>query len=152
MIEEFRDIVGYEGIYKVSNLGNVKSLARKGCLNDRILKPTASGRDYLIGKGYHSVMLRKNGKSKRVTVHKLVAMSFISHVPCGTKIVVDHIDENTFNNRLDNLQLLSNRANIAKGFKSKGGTSEHTGVCWAKISNKWRASIKINTWAHSLAS
>ena len=142
MIEEFRDIPNYEGIYQVSNLGRVKSLARKNSIgrrvNEKIMKLS------IASDGYLNTGLRKDNKSKSRRVHQLVAESFLGHVPCGYKIIVDHIDENPLNNRLDNLQLWSHRNNIAKGYKSKGGTSEYTGVYWDKDVNKWRANITIN--------
>ena len=135
MIEEFKDIPNHEGLYQVSDLGRVKSL-RFG--KERILPGTQGSSGYLV------VGLRKEGKPKVRKIHQLVAEAFLGHVPCGYKIIVDHIDENPLNNRLDNLQLWSHRNNIAKGFKSKGGSSEYTGVSWDKVNNKWVAQIMIN--------
>tara|TARA_R110000796_G_C14284869_1_gene403191 strand:- start:8 stop:493 length:486 start_codon:yes stop_codon:yes gene_type:complete len=135
MIEEFRDVVGYEGIYKVSNLGGVKSLKFN---REKTLKLSLNSRGYL------NVSLYKEGKQHTHMIHQLVAISFLNHTPNGISIVVDHIDENPLNNRLDNLQLLSHRDNVAKGFKYKGGTSKHTGVSWYKQTNEWMSTIVIN--------
>lgn len=139
--EEFRDIPGFEGIYQVSNLGNVKSLPRK-ILNgkafyiskERILKPS------ICSKGYYFFVLKK---PKAIRVHKLVAMAFLNHIPDGThKIVVDHINNIRTDNRLENLQLITNRENCSKD--KKNGSSKYTGVYWSKERNKWKSKININ--------
>ena len=129
--EEFRPVPGYEGYYEVSNFGNVKSLT-----NDKILKPCLGSR------GYYKVTLSKDGKTKTIRIHILVATAFLDHVPDGYKIVVDHIDNNRLNNNLTNLQLISQRNNSSKD--KKNGTSKYTGVTWYNASNKWLAQIAIN--------
>ena len=140
MIEEFRDLPNYEGIYQVSNLGRIKSLARKSLigrvLKEKILKP------FLVGGGYLSVSLHKEGKQYNKQAHKLVAIAFLNHTPNGNKIVVDHIDNDKTNNKLSNLQLISNRENLSKD--KKGCSSKYTGVSWNKSVNKWVANITIN--------
>jgi hypothetical protein len=144
--EIFKDIPGYEGFYQVSNLGNVKSLAReilrKGkypfISKERILK-------HSIRSGYYQVKLWKEGKTKAMTIHILVAMAFLGHIPDGTnRIVPDHKNDITTDNRLENLQLLTNRQNIEKYFLRKKTSSKYTGVCWFKKTNKWQAYIKID--------
>ena len=132
MEEVFKDIPGYEGIYQVSNLGRVKSFRFN---KEKILKPTVGSH------GYYTVGLCK-GKRKTISVHQLVAMTFLNHKPDGTtKVVVDHIDNNPLNNRLYNLQLVTNRENTSK---DKKGSSKYRGVSWAKERNKWISSITIN--------
>ena len=71
-----------------------------------------------------------------------VSVSFLNHKPCGHKIVVDHINNNKENDKLYNLQLISNRENTVKDIK--GGTSKYTGVCWNKRQCKWQSAIQIN--------
>tara|TARA_R110002072_G_C7681270_1_gene511429 strand:- start:34 stop:513 length:480 start_codon:yes stop_codon:yes gene_type:complete len=133
MIEEFRDVKGFEGIYQVSNLGRVKSFKVN---KERIKEPC-------IGTtGYYHTGLIKEGKQHTKKIHQLVAIAFLNHTPCGYSIVVDHIDGDALNNRLDNLQLITNRENSSKD--KKGGTSKYTGVCWDKSRGKWMASIRIN--------
>ena len=133
MIEYFRDIKGYEGLYQVSNLGKVVN-AKTG----RVLKVGLTGqkRNYLL------VNLYKNGKAKNSQIHKLVAIAFLNHTPNNRKVVVDHINNIRNDNRLENLQIISQRENSSKD--KKNGTSKFTGVNWQKLTRKWRGQIKIN--------
>ena len=132
-MEVFKDIPGYEGIYQVSNLGNVKSFKLN---KEKILKPGIGGNGYLY------VILYNEEKVKNIQIHQLVAMAFLNHTLDGTmKIVVDHKDNNKLNNRLSNLQLVSQRENLSK---DRNGTSKYTGVCWSKQRSKWVSQIRIN--------
>jgi hypothetical protein len=150
MKEEFRDIEGYEGHYQVSNLGRVKSLSRviinsRGQARpykERILKGYNPSNNIPTKRDYLRVTLRINKTTKIPRIHNLVAMAFLNHKPDGHKIVIDHIDNDPLNNRVDNLQLISHRENTSKD--KKGGTSKYTGVCWCKSTNKWKSNIYIN--------
>ena len=107
MKELFKSITGYEGLYEVSNLGNVRRIAGKGCIETRVLK--------LIKQlnGYLYVGLCKNNKVKLHRVHRLVATAFIDNpenLPC-----INHIDENKENNRVDNLEWCSYSYNLNYG-------------------------------------
>jgi hypothetical protein len=83
-------------------------------------------------------MVGLNGK--KYYTHQLVAITFLNHVPDGTnKIVVDHIDENKLNNKLDNLRLITNRENVWRN--RSNCTSQYKGVNWNKAMRKWRAII-----------
>tara|TARA_R110002074_G_scaffold46167_1_gene119065 strand:- start:198 stop:698 length:501 start_codon:yes stop_codon:yes gene_type:complete len=140
MIEEFRDVPNYEGIYQVSNLGRVKSLARKDSMgrtvDEKILKPR-------INKGgYLRLGLNKDGKRKMRTVHQLVAMAFLNHVPCGHKLIVNHKNFIRQDNRAENLELDTNRNNTNR--KHLKSSSKYTGVSWTKRNGKWTAQIRIN--------
>jgi hypothetical protein len=128
--EIWKSIPGYEGIYEVSDLGNIKSIKFK---KENILKPS------IAGGGYYSVSLSKYNKKRTINIHQLVAIAFLNHIPDGKKLVVDHIDNNQFNNRSDNLQLITQRENASKD--RKGGSSIYLGVSWYKKSNKWISSI-----------
>ena len=137
------DIIGYEKLYQISNLGNVKSLSKQVCNNKRcyiskekILKPI------LEKSGYYNVFLYKNSKSKNFKVHQLMAVCFLNHKPCGFKIVVDHVNNDKLDNRIENLQLVTNRENNSKGKKNK--TSKYTGVSKHKSTGKWVSYIRIN--------
>tara|TARA_R110000796_G_C14317255_1_gene407361 strand:+ start:63 stop:563 length:501 start_codon:yes stop_codon:yes gene_type:complete len=139
-METFKDIPNYEGSYQVSDLGNVKSLARESFtgrrLNEKIMKPSTGSHGYL------TLNLRKNGKQKTRTVHQLVAESFLNHEPCGLKLIVNHINFNRQDNRAENLELDTNRNNTNK--KHLKSSSEYTGVSWDKNRNKWISQIRIN--------
>ena len=103
MQEIWKDVKGYEGIYQVSNMGNVKSLERtakcpygKRTVRELILNPFDNG------TGFMSVRLYKKSQSKAYYVHRLVAEAFIEN-PFNQKRVI-HIDRNVENNRADNLK------------------------------------------------
>jgi len=131
-MEIFKDIKGYEGLYQISNYGNVKSFVRS---DGRILKPG------LGGVGYLTVALCNGDKKKSRTVHQLVAEAFLNHEPCGYKLVVDHIDNDPLNNNINNLQLVSQRQNTSK---KKNTSSKYTGVHFNKKAKKWQSTIRIN--------
>lgn len=142
-IEVWKDIQGYEGLYQVSNLGNVKSLSRLMISNtgrftsrERFLKQCNDINGYLM------VNLNKNNKHVTKKVHKLVAIEFLSHVPCGSKLVINHIDFNMKNNRVDNLEIVTTRENSNR--KHIKSSSQYTGVCFHKKANKWVSQIHIN--------
>jgi hypothetical protein len=142
MQEIWKDVPNYEGMYQVSNLGSVKSLDRIVYEKNgecRLLKGKYKSKT-LNNKGYFSVGLSKDSVVRYFTVHKLVAMAFLNHTPCGHKLVVDHIDNKPSNNKLENLQLITHRENLSK---DKVGSSKYTGVCWNKNAKKWGCSIRI---------
>jgi hypothetical protein len=131
-MEIFKEVLGYEGLYQVSNLGNVKSL-RFG--KEKILKAGLDGTKYL------TVAVCRDGIPKTKKVHQLVAESFLGHSTCGYELVVNHINFNRIDNRACNLELISQRDNTnSKHIKS---TSNYTGVSWYKVNKKWVAKIKI---------
>lgn len=104
MIEEWRDIKGYECVYQVSNLGNVRRLVGFRCRNERILKPRKKA------KGYLMVHLCDNGIRKDVSVHRLVAEAFIPNP--NNLPEVNHIDEDKTNNRVSNLEWCTRQYNV----------------------------------------
>ena len=140
-MEIWKDVLGYEGIYQVSDLGNVKSLSRivknsrgNRKIKERILKPYISE--------YKSVVLAIDGVNKNIRIHILVAIAFHNHKPCGYDLVVNHKDLNKLNNHKDNLEIVTNRVNCNQ--KHIIHTSKYTGVSWYKITNKWMSSIRVN--------
>jgi hypothetical protein len=116
--EEWRDVVGYEGIYMVSSNGIVKSLDHNVKMKDnrcrvqigRILKLQISK------KGYHQVCLRKNGISYNTGVHRLVANAFISNP--DSKDQVNHKNGIKLDNNFLNLEWVSNKENIIHAYKN----------------------------------
>lgn len=114
--EEWKDIKNYEGLYQVSNLGNVRSLDRKikqKNKNGEFQYVTYKGKILKIQKqknGYLTIDLHKRNKFKRKLIHKLVAEMFIPN-PNNYKCV-NHKDSNIQNNRMDNLEWCTQSYNI----------------------------------------
>lgn len=98
--EVWKPIKGYEGLYEVSNYGNVKSLFN----SEKILHPTDNG------SGYLTINLRKDGKRKSFYIHRLVASAFVGN-PNNVN-VVNHLDFNKFNNRASNLEWVTQKENV----------------------------------------
>jgi len=90
--------------------------------------------DVMDGMTNEKVEILKDIKSFKV--HKLVAIHFLNHNPCGYKVVVDHIDGNPLNNHVNNLRLVSSRENINLGYDKKNTTSKYRGVHLNSKSNK----------------
>jgi len=90
--EKWKDTRGYEGLYKISDLGRIKSISDRDC----ILKP------FVDSLGYMAINLKKDGKRKTERIHRLVAMSFIPN-PKG-KREVNHINGIKSDSRLKNLE------------------------------------------------
>ncbi len=116
MEEIWKDIPGYEGYYQVSNKGRVRCLERYVSRNDgrhglviqrvdpRIIRPLT------LKTGYKSVMLHKEGKTKRTTIHRLVALAFIPNP--HNKRTVNHKDGVRTNNNVENLEWCTQSENI----------------------------------------
>lgn len=113
--EVWRDVVEFEGFYKVSNKGNVFSVERKDTLGrkwgGRTLKP-AYDKD-----GYLKVVLYKNGMMKYKMLHRLVAETFIPNPNNFPQ--VNHIDEVKDNNNVENLEWCTSKYNNNHGTRSK---------------------------------
>lgn len=135
MEEIWKDIPGYEGMYQASNLGRVKSLKWN---REKIMKLSN------IKGGYLGTALSKDKKQRTFYTHQLLAITFLGHTVNGNKSVVDHIDEDKTNNRLNNLQIISHRENLVKGNLTRKTSSKYTGVCWSKVANKWVARIYMD--------
>ena len=107
MEEVWKDIIGYEGLYMISNLGRVKSLDRyiprvDGKFNFQKGKIIAI--QYNKRNNLYMVMLNKHGKRKAFNLHKLVALNFIPNDDTENKTTVNHKDGDRSNNRVDNLE------------------------------------------------
>ena len=133
-MEIWKKIVGYSD-YEVSNLGRVKSL-KYG--KERILKQRMGG------TGYLNVVFYIDNKAKNYNTHKLVAIAFLDHTPCGYDMIVDHIDNDKLNNKLTNLQIITSRMNTSKDRFRINYTSRYVGVYLHKKSNRWMAKIMVN--------
>lgn len=98
MSEIWKDVVGYEGLYQVSNLGKVKSLGH-GNSNNSKCRVMAMNLNY---KKYLQLNLYKNGKLKSVRVHRLVATAFIENI--FNLQYINHINGIKTDNRVENLE------------------------------------------------
>lgn len=143
-MEFWKDVPGYEGSYQISNLGNIKSLARIVFKNGLYPYMSKNKKLKLIAhnNGYLFVNLSTNRKRKTIQVHKLMAITFFNHKPNGHELVVDHINNIKTDNRIENLQLITHRENLSKD--KKNCVSKHTGAYWSKKDKKWYSSIRIN--------
>lgn len=118
MTEIWKSIQGYEELYEVSNLGNVRSL-------DRVIKSRHNGTTIRKGrvltpfyeekKGYYQVRLSKNGKNKTFRIHRLVALAFLENPFNYTD--VNHKDEVKTNNKVNNLEWCTRKYNNNYGTK-----------------------------------
>ena len=133
IMEIYKDIPNYEGIYKVSNYGNVQSKRTKNKWKQIGVHNS---------KHYATISLRGNGTIEYVKLHILVISLFKDKIP--NKTFVNHIDKNIQNNHIDNLEWVDNRENMSHSFRFKNKTSKYVGVCWKKREKKWSAEIYIN--------
>ncbi len=139
--EIWKDINGYDGIYQVSNIGNVRSLGFEWVLNNggkhkrgiRLLKNTTHH-----PKGYRYVMLySKDGSRKSHSIHRLVITAFKGNPKNYPQI--NHIDGNKSNNDLSNLEWCNNSQNQIHAFlhglnKPRFGEEHPSAVCVLQLS------------------
>lgn len=114
-METWKPIVGYEGLYEVSDLGRVRGMLRGG-----IKRPTTNKRH-----NRPFILLWRNDKAKAVSIHRLVLLAFVGKPP--RKHEACHNDGNPFNNRLSNLRWDTPAANQAD--RVKHGTSNRGERC-----------------------
>lgn len=107
----WKDVVGYEGLYSVSNTGKVWSHIR-----ERELQPMSC-------RGYLRVHLCKHGRTKAVPIHRIVAMAFIANP--SNKPTVNHINEDKLDNRVENLEWATVAENNNHGTRTQRAM-EHT--------------------------
>ncbi len=126
MVEIFKDIPWYEGLYQVSNLGNVKSLNswRRRKWMQKILKSS------LNNKWYCYIVLCKDWKQKHFLIHRLVAITFLDKI--DLKILVNHKDWIKLNNNLENLEFCDYKDNAL-----------HSWVNWLSI---YTEKARKNNW------
>lgn len=131
------NVVGYEGLYVVTDDGRIYSSKRGNELKQR-----------LNNGGYYYVSLCKEGKLQAVPVHKAVFYSFnaYSRLTRTDDLVIDHIDGDKTNNSLDNLRKITTRENTSRAKHNIYGK----GVHYFKNRNLYGAEITINTIRYHL--
>lgn len=120
--EIWRDIPGYEGLYKISSLGSVYAMEKfVNGKNGSIVKRQGKFiKPYIGVKGTLSVMLSNNNKRKHHYVHTLVALAFIGEKPKGYQVC--HADGNPKNNRLKNLRYDTQSQNHIDCYRQTGSS------------------------------
>lgn len=149
-IEIWKDVIGYEKYYQISNFGRFKYKERIILIPNR-----PNYKRILIEKiTFGKIMSTKNRtrfcvslslpfeKSKREMVHRIVAIHFLEKIE--GKEHVNHIDGNRFNNKSSNLEWVTNMENQHHGQLNKVFKSKHTGVGFQSKNNKWYARIYNN--------
>jgi hypothetical protein len=111
----WRDVVGWEGRYQVSNLGNIKSVKR-----NIILSPKNNH------DGYLRIQLWKNNKALFVSIHRLVAEAFVENKE--NKPFVNHINGIKNDNILENLEWVTQQENVQHAWKN--------GLCGGSLNGK----------------
>lgn len=113
VVESWKPIAGYEGLYEVSDLGRVKSLVDKnGRSRELILKPVKNRGGYLV------VNLYKNGVRKDCYIHRLVALAFVEGYNLF-KSEINHINEDKSDNRANNLEWCDRKQNLNHGTRNQ---------------------------------
>lgn len=152
MSEIWKDILGYETHYEISNYGNIRSKERlqKSSRGNGMctIKPKAK-KIFPDKRGYFTVVLSLNGKLKTFTVHQLVAMAFLPNFTKGETI--NHIDGNKQNNHIDNLEKSNPSHNMLHAYRMglvpKRSKSKYHYVSYLKnprAIKKWAGYIRHN--------
>ena len=145
-MEEWKQVLGYEGLYEVSNTGKVRSVTHyrnganqfgatfKTIYRGRKLKPHPRRKNGKYEEcGHLRVSLTKQGKTKKVFIHRLVASAFVPN-PKNLPIV-NHIDENPQNNNANNLEWCDQKYNMSYGTNRQRAVM-HTNYDARKKQNK----------------
>lgn len=109
-MEQWRDIEGFVGIYQVSDLGRIRSLARDigGCVPHRSQDIVLAESEH--NNGYKTVRLKKLAIRKKIFIHRAVAKAFLPNP--DNKPIVNHKDRNRTNNNLSNLEWVTDSENM----------------------------------------
>ena len=119
MTENWRDVVGYEGKYEVSDKGNIRSVKRTITRSNghKFWIKSTIRRTSIHCSGYEIVSLSNDCKSKTKRVHRLVAEAFLSNK--DNKKCVNHKDGNKLNNKLENLEWVTHSENLNHAYENE---------------------------------
>lgn len=126
---EWKDVVGFEGLYRVSEYGDILSIKRNKLLSQR------------LNKGYPMVKISKNGKQYTKQIHRLVAIAFIPNLE--NKPEVNHLDEVKTNNHISNLSWVTAKENSNWGTRNEK-VIPNLMLGWKGKIRKKRPVIEIN--------
>lgn len=142
MEEQWEDIIGFEGIYQISDLGNVKSLTRYASNGHALIEIKEKLLTKRLTKyGYLSVTFKHYEHRSDPLIHRLVAKAFIPNP--HNKPQVNHINGIKIDNSKYNLEWSTSMENCCHREKSNIKTSSFTGVHWDKKDRKWKAYIQF---------
>jgi len=125
--EVWKSVIGYEDLYEISSFGRLRSK------KDGRIKERTPNED-----GYVKITLRKENGVETRFIHIFVAEAFLEK---KAGCVINHIDGDKTNNRVENLEYVSRRENATHFFASR---KPHTGASYCKKSNKWRSQISTD--------
>lgn len=136
MQEIWRDVIGYEGLYQVSNKGRVKCI--QGKYNGHLMSVIKHTGDYFV------VSLRKNKNRKQFKIHRLVAQAFIPNPDNLPQI--NHKDEDKANNSVENLEWCTAKYNVNYGTRGKrsGNKIKQRISTESEFAARWRNQARIN--------
>jgi hypothetical protein len=106
--EEWRDVLGFEGLYEVSSLGRVNSFARNGTRGGILKREINRG-------GYVKVVLSKNDKTSTHVIHRLMAIAFFGDNP---RMQVNHKNGAKADNRIENLEWCTAQQNTLRAHRT----------------------------------
>lgn len=143
MQETWKSVIGYEGIYEVSNNGKVRSVDRIGKRTfntERKLK----WKELSLGncKGYRIVRMGNDGGIRTEKVHRLVAEAFLPKVE--GKTFVNHKNSNRSDNRVENLEWCNSVENNTHRHLKTKTSSRFTGVYYKPKLAAWQATGRVN--------
>jgi hypothetical protein len=123
-MENWVDVLGFEGLYQVSNLGKIKSMARTVVITSNLRKriPDVTMNTKINWAGYETVQLSKNGKTKTISVHRIVALAFVPNP--DNKPQVNHKFGIKTDNRASQLEWMTQSENNIHAIKT--GLNIHT--------------------------
>jgi len=144
--EEWRPVVGCEGLYEASDLGRVRSIDRtietiygvRRRLKGMVLKPCKNPRGYL------HVGLNKNGNRLGLRVHQIIARAFMGK----SDLTIDHINGDKLDNRIENLEYVSQRENVCRYYRKNKELP--IGVGYSRATGRYTSRITANRKVRAL--